>query len=763
LAADADLHLASADGLALAPDRAGGWRLRWGEPDWLGPVSLRVAGRDAPLELERAQPTRGADDLGEWRGLDLAWRGLPWPLATSVRAYRGEPLLVFRTEAVAEILGLATGDFARPAVAWPHFSPTRRRAGGAPGGARGYGHQYTEFAFATLSDDSLARFFLFPHRPAVVMPLSLNAPDGRSLLLAPLDAFHEQVIAVPRAPERAGEGIACGWHGDLAGAPAGFASELAVWAGAGPRGVLERFGRALRDRHRTQRLSRYADPLLSRVSYWTDNGAAYWYRTEPGRSVAETLEAVAAGLREREVPVGAFELDSWFYPHEVPRELNADARSVPPTGALRWEPRADVLPDGIQALRTRLGDPPLVTHARHWSSRSPLFETEPAWRDGDRAHPRDPEFFARLVERAAGWGVCTLEQDWLVEMFLGVRGLRERPGRTRAWQAAMDRAAARHGVTLLWCMATPADFLATLELARLASIRTSGDYRYLGDSPALWVRFLYTNALARALGLLPFKDVFLTDATATGLDGDPHAEAEALLAALSAGPVGIGDRVGRTDRELVMRTCRADGVLVKPDVPVAALDRCLRADCFFEPELLIGECWSDHAAGRTSYVAAFNAWKERRPLSARVPLAELGEAAPRGPVVCLDWRTRACRRLEPGDALELGLAASAWSLHTLCPMLPGQVAVFGDLRRYASLGDRRLRELRAERGATLCEVVGAPGERVEISGWSAGALAAERCRPGGAPRPVPRDAAGRFAVVLELDADGRAELRLTPD
>jgi hypothetical protein len=159
-------------------------------------------------------------------------------------------------------------------------------------------------------------------------------------------------------------------------------------------------------------------------------------------------------------------------------------------------------------------------------------------------------------------------------------------------------------------------------------------------------------------------------------------------------------------------------------------------------------------------VAAFNTWRERGPQAARQAQPELGEAAPRGPVVCLDWRTRACHRLEPDGALEFELAASDWSLRTLCPLLPGDVAVFGDLRRYASVGDRRLRELRAERGATVCEVVGAPGERVEISGWSAGALAAERRAAAGARRPVPRDAAGRFALAVELDASGCAELRL---
>ena len=43
--------------------------------------------------------------------------------------------------------------------------------------------------------------------------------------------------------------------------------------------------------------------------------------------------------------------------------------------------------------------------------------------------------------------------------------------------------------------------------------------------------------MARALGLVPFKDVFLA--------GGPHAAFEALLSSLSAGPVGIGDRLAQ--------------------------------------------------------------------------------------------------------------------------------------------------------------------------------------------------------------------------
>ena len=72
------------------------------------------------------------------------------------------------------------------------------------------------------------------------------------------------------------------------------------------------------------------------------------------------------------------------------------------------------------------------------------------------------------------------ESDWLVEVFFGVRGLRAEPGRARAWQEGLDRAARDRGITLQWCMGTPADFaqaqLSREDLARvLASLSRSGE------------------------------------------------------------------------------------------------------------------------------------------------------------------------------------------------------------------------------------------------------------------------------------------------
>jgi hypothetical protein len=292
-------------------------------------------------------------------------------------------------------------------------------------------------------------------------------------------------------------------------------------------------------------------------------------------------------------------------------------------------------------------------------------------------------------------------------------------------------------------------------------VRTSGDYRYLIGSGLLWTWFLHTNALARALGLIPFKDVFLSNPRGQGRDGDPQAEAEALLAALSGGPVGIGDRAGCSDPAVVARTCRADGTLVKPDVPIAALERCFGANAFVEPVLLAGETYSEHPAGRWTYLASFNACARKEPVAARVALSELGvERA----AIAYDWRSGRFERLEPGQAIELELAPLDWDLRVLCPVLPNETALFGDVDRYASVGDRRIRGIRAAGRGLTCDALGAPGEPVRVSGWSAQSLRGVRTwtpKGEGEPESFRRDPdTGLFEIGVRVGPAGWIRLDL---
>jgi hypothetical protein len=313
-------------------------------------------------------------------------------------------------------------------------------------------------------------------------------------------------------------------------------------------------------------------------------------------------------------------------------------------------------------------------------------------------------------------------------------------------------------------MASPADFMQTVALERVTSIRTSGDYRYIIGSGALWAWFLYTNALARALGLTPYKDVFFSSGEGEGWDGDPHRECEALIAALSSGPVGIGDRLGRTDRALVMRTCREDGMLVKPDVPVAALESCYRGHPNAEPRPLVGEAHTRHPAGLWHYVVGIHVWRGEGPIPYRFALEDLGPLRPEGPLLAYDFRRARAERIEAvgaDPAWEVELEPLAWDYRVLCPILPGEIAVVGDVSRYVTAGDARLRDVRASQSGVVFEALGGPGEHFEITGWSVRPPRAARALAPTGEHPLEvRYAGGLFQIPVALEDRGWLRIQI---
>jgi hypothetical protein len=85
------------------------------------------------------------------------------------------------------------------------------------------------------------------------------------------------------------------------------------------------------------------------------------------------------------------------------------------------------------------------------------------------------------------------------------------------------------GLSMQYCMATPRHFLQSSKYDNLTTIRVSEDH-FTRDK---WDQFFYSSRLASALGVYPFSDVF-------GSDEKVHL----LIATLSAGIVGVGDRMG---------------------------------------------------------------------------------------------------------------------------------------------------------------------------------------------------------------------------
>ncbi len=741
-----DTYSLSAGPLRIELTTAGVLRVGWDEPDWLGPG--RLLGGDAD-NAAAVRVSGSADALvveSEW-------------VTGRIRVLDDEPVIGLRLEASASRQGFGTKEFASPVVAW-HFDPLRRPAGAAPAGLRGFGHQYTEFALPVFSDDALSRWRLLSFRPAVVMPLGLAAPDGRTMLLAPLDAFHEQVIAVPAGKDDATAGLRAGWHGDIDDVPAGFATELVIIAGSGMRDCYARWSRLLRERSGVAAPARDADVLGTRLSYWTDNGSAYWYRTEPGLDPASTIVAAVDDLEARGLPVGAVQLDSWWYPHEELRPFDTDEWVVPPSGMVLWESRPDVLPDGVHALRERLGRRPLVTHCRHVSSQSPYLDEFAMWVDGDRAHPQTSELYERLLDQAVAWGVEVFEHDWLIECFLGVRGLRG-AGRAAAWQEGLDAALGARNLHAQWCMASPADFAEVSRLHHVTSIRTSGDHGYLVGPEVLWAWFLHNNVMARALGLWPYKDVFHSAPTSA------TREVEALLAVMSAGPVGIGDRIGEADVDLVRRTCRADGVLVRPHVPIAATDRAAFDAPVWNGGPLVGSAHSRHSAGRWGYVLTCNVGMNQEPFAAYVELGDVGNDLPLTDQVALyDWRTGAIAVTSTDGGFDVALEPAGWDYRIVAPIVGGGLAVVGDPALYACAGDARVADVAVdERGDGVVVTVLGAGERVNLVGWSRTAVEARSWSAAGGSADVSTEydpSSGRWDLAVDIGPAGWAKVRVRP-
>ena len=305
-------------------------------------------------------------------------------------------------------------------------------------------------------------------------------------------------------------------------------------------------------------------------------------------------------------------------------------------------------------------------------------------------------------------------------------------------------------------MGSPADFAQTTTLTQVTSVRTCGDHGYIATPGQLWAWFCTTNALARALGLMPFKDVFRADPDVAGDHGEP----EALLSALSTGPVGLGDRVGRFDPALAMRTCRADGVLIKPHVPIAATSRSMLANAGFRDTLMVAECWSDHPAGRWTYVTTMRCSPGDAITSGTVSLSDLGDAAPTGDVVVWNWRTGATSRLPATGSWTATLAAEEWEHHVVAPVLAGGIAVIGDTSKFVTAGDARVAVSTTRDQATGDEVVrlvvlGA-NETVTITGWSERAPARDGAR-------VDHDAvSGVWSIDVVVPARGWVSVEITP-
>ncbi|CAG5110825.1 Oidioi.mRNA.OKI2018_I69.chr2.g5182.t1.cds [Oikopleura dioica] len=257
--------------------------------------------------------------------------------------------------------------------------------------------------------------------------------------------------------------------------------------------------------------------------------------------------------------------------------------------------RPDAFPDSMQGLyyNTSL---PVIAHNRWWCSNTTYAKENGGGYDFsiDRktgfALPTEYQFWDDLFRNSTRWGLRVYLQDWMgvatsklpvLEKDLSI-GKKQDENKTfgkfleRNWLLQMSQAAEANGISILYCMAFSRHMLQSVELQNVVSIRSSGDYEPGNRQWDISISAIYTHAL----GLAPFKDTFWTTPKQPGHPGyenitEWHPELESAMATLSTGIVGISDRVGYTNDDLVSKSIRPDGKILKPSRPIACPDHLL--------------------------------------------------------------------------------------------------------------------------------------------------------------------------------------------
>jgi hypothetical protein len=524
-----------------------------------------------------------------------------------------------------------------------------------------------------------------------------------------------------------------GPHGELA---SGISSQIAsLTAGCQQRALLvidkginrafDSWGQTLTAFYGKIRPSNDADVSLHQVGYWTDNGASYYYQTAGSLTYERTLAAVKSDFDRQGIGLGYIQLDSWFYPKGANGLWSNNGN-----GIYQYMAAPALFPDSLAGFQRGIGVP-LITHARWIDPSSPYHQQYQM--SGNVV--TDPNYWNYVAGYLSGSGVVTYEQDWLDDKAQSAFDLTH----PEAFLGSMASSMSQANLTIQYCMAAARHFLQSARYSNVTTIRASGDRL----TPDRWTHFLYTSRLAGAVGAWPFTDVFMSSETNN-----------LLLAALSAGPVGVGDPVGALSGASLLQAVRQDGVIVKPDVPVAPIDASYGAMAQGVDAPQIASTYTDFGNLRAHYVFAYAPWANH---SVSFHSSDLGVT---GPVYLYDYFGHTGQVVEPADAIN-GQIANGALYWIAAPVGPSGMAILGDLGNFVSLGKKRVTAL-ADNGVVHLTVAFAAGENSRlITGYSPLPPAAEAIN--GSVGPATYDLNSfLFQIPVQPGPDGTATITIRP-
>jgi hypothetical protein len=628
----AQLTVAGYDGATAAVFANGLWQISVPGPQWTFAGNL-----GSPAVA--AHVNSGSDALGGYQEIAFDYAVGVSSRTASVRLYQAQPAAVF-------------------SVSWNNDAPNTSPFPSIASYPSTLSHitfngMFAPGNFTHLLPDSPWAFF---------------DQSGNTFILSPAQNF--MTASTVRGTDGS---VTSGISDKIATLPAGFTHKTLLVFGHGINNTFDTWGRTLTTLKAKKRPSNDSEPLLKSISYWTDNGATYYYNPG-GPSYTDTLASVKQEFDTKGIRLGSLQLDSWWYPKGPDNSWSSHS------GIWTYTASPALFQPDLTSFQTGLKTP-LVTHARWIDANSPYRSQYTM--SGNVS--TDPNYWENAATYLKASGVATYEQDWL--------GLNAHTDFNLtdpdAFLGNMAAAMSKHGITIQYCMADPNHFLQSVNYGNVTTVRTSQD-RFRRE---IWSNFFYSSRFASALGLWPFTDVFMSTETSN-----------LIAATLSAGPVGVGDPMGQLSKANLLKAVRPDGVIVKPDVPATPLDSVFQNDARGVDVPMVASTYTDFGGGlRTYYIFAYPRGANR---TITIDPSSFGMS---GAAYLYDSLKDSGRLIERRSAVTFDLTDDV-GYYVLAPVGPSGIAFLGDKDHFVTLGRKRIPSLLDE-GQADVTVSFANGER----------------------------------------------------
>ncbi len=297
-------------------------------------------------------------------------------------------------------------------------------------------------------------------------------------------------------------------------------------------------------------------------------------------------------------------------------------------------------------------------------------------------------FWKDTADKLASWGALALQQDFQ-SVYEGDPVMMSGIDRMDRYFKNMAKALGAKGMTPHYCMQLPRNIMESTENPIMMTVQGSWDHHVptpeRDDDPYVWKHLIFSSAFYGAVGIWPSRDNIQTLA-------DSHAEEDVLLANLMGGEIQLGHRIGECNFELLRRTYReGDGLILKPDRPIAPLDRCYREGG------VVGYTQSNKTGRSWYYVLSL-------PTAGYLPEfcpADLGGA---GRWAVYNFVTGVISIKDSASPIHL-LREARHEYFVVAPLLENGMAVIGDVEKFVTMADMQIASVETARESVRVGVI----------------------------------------------------------